>query len=353
MRHCVAAALWWSVVPGAGGFVARPGSLARPGGPRSARPVVASVAGPDVLEVSAEGPPEPSVGANSAASVVAEAAAPFSSSPTGEPVSRTLRLRDSIWARQALDDLVAAEFALRLELSGESTEAASFVDFERLREQLDNRIDELDSGAGSSKIGAEDLGALRGRARDTAAALTASATAAAERAAAQAAEAAASFEAFDEDFDEAGETDAKEELKKFWSEFRSEFVRRRDAVAELSWLALRGPPKDADFTRTNMSAVLYVRQDGSVDWEGALQGAKAATAFSVDLWKRINGVADEGETADDEAQGSDGVEATGDGAPPPPPLVAESSRTRRERSLLERATTAVAATKALVGAAKG
>lgn len=27
-----------------------------------------------------------------------------------------------------------------------------------------------------------------------------------------------------------------------------------------------------------------------MDWEGALQGAKAAGAFSLALWKRINGV---------------------------------------------------------------
>lgn len=250
-----------------------------------------------------------------------------------EPVSRTLRLRDSIWARQALDDLVAAEFALRLELSGESNDAASFVDFERLREQLDNRIDELDSGAGSSKIARSDLAALRSRARDTAAALSAAAANSAARAALHLPETAP-----DDDVDEAAEVDEVEKYRRFWADFRVEFVRRRDAVGELGWYALRGPPKDV--AGKNMSAVLYVRQDGSVDWEGALQGAKAATAFSVDLWKRINGV------GDDAAEASSA--AAPDGARPP--LVAESSKDRRERSLLAVAAGAVAATKALVAA---
>jgi len=102
--------------------------------------------------------------------------------PPKSDVSRTLRLRDSVWVRQAMDDLVAAEFALRLELEeSQQDEEESFVDFARLREQLDSRLVELESGAGKSKIAARDRAALRSRARDTAAALADAEAAAAAR----------------------------------------------------------------------------------------------------------------------------------------------------------------------------
>ena len=57
--------------------------------------------------------------------------------PPKRDVSRTLRLRDSVWVRQAMDDLVAAEFALRLELEeSQQDEEESFVDFARLGSSL-------------------------------------------------------------------------------------------------------------------------------------------------------------------------------------------------------------------------
>merc|ERR1711939_426946 len=112
--------------------------------------------------------------------------------------------------------------------------------------------------------------------------------------------------------------------------------RRRDAVAELGWYALKGPPKNK--LQTNRTAVLYVRQDGSVDWEGALQGAKAATAFSVDLWRRINGVSEE---------------PPQDDAPEVEVPFAESgsfSQQRREAGLKAKASQAVSAAEALLAA---
>jgi len=241
--------------------------------------------------------------------------------PPKSDVSRTLRLRDSVWVRQAMDDLVAAEFALRLELEeSQQDEEESFVDFARLREQLDSRLVELESGAGKSKIAARDRAALRSRARDTAAALAdAEAAAAARR----------SSEHVEEIVEE-------EEDKQFWRELLAELRRRRDAVAELGWYALKGPPKNK--LQTNRTAVLYVRQDGSVDWEGALQGAKAATAFSVDLWRRINGVSEE---------------PPQDDAPEVEVPFAESgsfSQQRREAGLKAKASQAVSAAEALLAA---
>lgn len=253
-----------------------------------------------------------------------------------DDASRTLRLRDSVWARQAMDDLVASEFALRLELAGgeddEGEDAASFVDFARLREQLDARLVELDAGAGASKIAARDRAALRTRARDTALAL-----AKADEAAATRRSAAASSTPVEEE--------EEEEEGRFWREARAELKRRRDAVAELGWLALRGPPRDR--LKNNRTAVLYVRQDGSVDWEGALQGAKAATAFSVDLWRRINGVSADGDDAEPPAEGGSNATAA---SREPFPQTSSFSQKRREAALRESASAAVAAAEALVAA---
>lgn len=273
-------------------------------------------------------------------------APPAPEAPT--PISRTLRLRDSVWARQAMDDLVAAEFALRL--SGDEDESGSFVDFERLREQLDNRIDELDAGAGSSKIGASDKPVFRARARD----MTASLADAARRAARR---------RYEPNGTAVEAADAPPLGKRARVEaMRAGFLKRADAVAELSWLALRGPPKDAEYLRNNLSAVLYVRQDGSVDWEGALQGAKAATAFSVDLWKRINGVGERSAAGVSAAANATAAGGAPDGSTAAPTddvpgrlsgarqRAAQTARERREASLLARARAAVYATKALVDA---
>ncbi|KAJ1453512.1 hypothetical protein M885DRAFT_524225 [Pelagophyceae sp. CCMP2097] len=204
-------------------------------------------------------------------------------------VSRTLRLRDCIWARTAIDDLVAAEFALRLELSGEKT--GSFVDFERLREQLDSRVDELAGGAGASALGGEERAALGERAVETTLALDAASEAARLKQAARRqleAESAGSEDLYETD-DGASDWDQFfTRVKRSATKVSDDLQRRRGAVAELGWLALR-----SGTNASNATAVVYVRDDGSVDWEGALAGARSATAFSVDLWRRINGVGED------------------------------------------------------------
>ena len=301
-----------------------------PTGPRTAALVEDAQASADAAEASADAAEASADAAEASAAPAAQDAAEnddvdMGSTAFGLPpsrdVSRTLRLRDSVWVRQAMDDLVAAEFALRLEFE-ESTndEEESFVDFARLREQLDTRLVELESGAGKSHIAQRDRAALRSRARDTAAALANAEVAAAER----------------------RQSDPQlvveeEELAdpEFWKELLVELRQRRDAVVELSWYALRGPPKNKE--GTNSTATLYVRQDGSVDWEGALQSAKAATTFSVELWKRINGVG-ESEDSEDDPVTSTFVES------------GSFSQQRREEGLRDRAASAVQAAEAVLSA---
>lgn len=195
--------------------------------------------------------------------------------PDATAPSRALRLRDAIWARQAMDDLVAAEFALRLE---GSVTAAEVVDYERLREQLDTVVDELESGAGATAQDEIEREAVKRRAKADALGLK-------QRAAEVRARSRAQELAFEDACDE-GDESGSWNISKFARSFVDEVKRRAEAVGELSVAAFRGVSSND----TRSRAVLYVRGDGTVDWEGALQGAKAATAFSRDLWRRINGV---------------------------------------------------------------
>lgn len=216
--------------------------------------------------------------------------------------SRTLRLRDAVWVREAMDDLVAAEFALRLDLADNTTEdrvsaaeamqlsSVSGPDFERLREQLDRRCDELAASAGATVTSAAQREVLGSRMRRTALALD---DAARRDASKRARIRELLSEGRNEQRGPSNETLGRR-LVLWASDVWFDLVRRGDAVAELGRLAVRST------TGENRTAVLYVRGDGSVDWEGALQGARAATVFSRDLWRRINGVGDRHDGDDDE-----------------------------------------------------
>jgi hypothetical protein len=52
---------------------------------------------------------------------------------------------------------------------------------------------------------------------------------------------------------------------------------------------LRMMPEDGNTTSTSFGPRLYVREDGTVDWEGALQDRAALRKFGGAVWARING----------------------------------------------------------------
>ena len=70
-------------------------------------------------------------------------------------------------------------------------------------------------------------------------------------------------------------------------------------------------PKEND-SPPNSGPKLYVRDDGTVDWEGALQDRAALRKFGKAVWARINGqTPDElGDDEDDETEDKPGVENT-------------------------------------------
>uniref|UniRef100_A0A7S3K3L7 Letm1 RBD domain-containing protein n=1 Tax=Aureoumbra lagunensis TaxID=44058 RepID=A0A7S3K3L7_9STRA len=194
-----------------------------------------------------------------------------------DPGSRTLRLRDALWARQAVDDLVAAELALKLEQS------SSAVDYERLREQLEKLVREVNEGAGEVALTRSDRNALRRRALEDGTELEKRARLAYEEAELLQLQKRES----ESDHDQDNDLSLSERFATFGKKIVDEAKRRTDALGQLFGAAFRGV--DSATNRTNV----YVREDGSVDWEGALQGARAATAFSRDLWRRINGIENE------------------------------------------------------------
>jgi len=78
-----------------------------------------------------------------------------------------------------------------------------------------------------------------------------------------------------------------------------------------------------DPSSTN-SPKLYVRDDGTVDWEGALQDRAALKKFGGAVWARINGQTPddlEEEAGDDDESSSKEVENVGGGADHSKPAV--------------------------------
>ena len=55
--------------------------------------------------------------------------------------------------------------------------------------------------------------------------------------------------------------------------------------AELDAIKTAAPKK----VKESLDPAVYLRSDGSVDWEGVLDGSEVAKKFGVDVWARING----------------------------------------------------------------
>jgi hypothetical protein len=71
---------------------------------------------------------------------------------------------------------------------------------------------------------------------------------------------------------------------------------------------LRMTPEDSSGDGTSFGPLLYVREDGTVDWEGALQDRAALRKFGGAVWARINGQTpdDLEKDEDEESKDADG-----------------------------------------------
>eukprot|EP00581_Thalassiosira_minuscula_P011707 CAMPEP_0183720064 /NCGR_PEP_ID=MMETSP0737-20130205/12784_1 /TAXON_ID=385413 /ORGANISM="Thalassiosira miniscula, Strain CCMP1093" /LENGTH=626 /DNA_ID=CAMNT_0025949875 /DNA_START=402 /DNA_END=2282 /DNA_ORIENTATION=- len=70
--------------------------------------------------------------------------------------------------------------------------------------------------------------------------------------------------------------------------------------------ALEGKNENNGGTKTTFDPSLYVREDGTVDWDGALQDREALKKFGSAVWSRINGQDPENNTNGEEGDEEEG-----------------------------------------------
>eukprot|EP00588_Corethron_pennatum_P012746 CAMPEP_0194269052 /NCGR_PEP_ID=MMETSP0169-20130528/3277_1 /TAXON_ID=218684 /ORGANISM="Corethron pennatum, Strain L29A3" /LENGTH=676 /DNA_ID=CAMNT_0039010557 /DNA_START=93 /DNA_END=2123 /DNA_ORIENTATION=- len=228
---------------------------------------------------------------------------PSTSSPVTSPSpgqSRLRILKDKMWLRETIEDLTAAEFAARLESPAGSapgsgpavprTRGGRAVDFQSILSKLDGRIDEL---CPASLMGAyADADAWK--TEDTRSVLREGYHAVVGG------QGAGSVVCTD---------GQREELLAKIQKVRSDVLRAVAQVSEMHFSddvpLQEGGPKDIDLSGVaeksekegegekkegdEESPTIYVRDDGTIDWDGALNGAEALKTFGTTVWARING----------------------------------------------------------------
>jgi len=204
------------------------------------------------------------------------------------------RLKDRMWVREALEDITAAEFACSLAVSGEKENKKRAVDFENLLVELDKRMEEMCVKITYDEASAESLVCypldhtlssdinpdremecwnLRDNvgmgsvtySRDQRQALIARLF------------------------------DARQNLLKIMdgSVPPDNTKENLDKIREqLNADGTSSTTHDNSLKRKQQSTaepLLYVRDDGSVDWDGALQDRAALKKIGTAVWARING----------------------------------------------------------------
>lgn len=200
-----------------------------------------------------------------------------------------------MWVRETLEDLTSAEFACQL-AQGESRRRG--VDFEALLYKLDRRLEEMCvafdgrnadtcvvnvDGMSSVVYDGDQRKTLLRRIVSTRESLTKAMEAAATAAA----------------------------VTTTATTTAAESENGVDDVAAENLDEVR-----AKLTQEDFSTELYVRDDGSVDWDGALQDRSALKRFGTSVWARINGIDPDSvdDAADDDADDQrDGSEHSGAG----------------------------------------
>ena len=187
---------------------------------------------------------------------------------SNNPVSKFRKLKDIMWIREATEDLTAAEFACSVESEQEQEgkKKKRAVDYEKLLSQLDRRVgdmiclpfEEVDGnepeilegqGMGRFVYSEEQRVELLNRILDT-------------------------------------RGKVMEVMKRLGTNEEDE-----TAVAiqlpEIPEISIDIPKEEE--SSTSSGPKLYVRDDGSLDWDGALQDRAAFRKFGGAVWARING----------------------------------------------------------------
>jgi len=199
------------------------------------------------------------------------------------PVSKFRKLKDIMWIREAAEDLTAAEFACSVDSPERQSDKKqkSAVDYEKLLSQLDRRvsdmvcqsIEELELSEGTPTLDDnQGMGRYVYSADQRSEMLTKI-------------------------------LNTREKVQVFTN--GSEIQEKGDDIGiqipEMPDLSIEVPKEESSISS---GPKLYVRDDGTVDWDGALQDRAALKKFGGAVWARING-----QNADDISEDDD-IEAT-------------------------------------------
>jgi hypothetical protein len=94
-------------------------------------------------------------------------------------------------------------------------------------------------------------------------------------------------------------------------------------------------PKEEDSSSKRGGPKLYVRDDGTVDWDGALQDRAALQQFGTAVWARING-RDPSSVTEDSVEQTKQQQQTGAPEKEVTVKIEETEEIRRQRSRLEK-----------------
>lgn len=233
---------------------------------------------------------------------------PLPGSLPTDPVSKFRKLKDIMWIREAVEDVTAAEFACSVEGSSEGEKDASLrrkrkraVDYEKMLSNLDRRLTDMippilgevnGDVNGSNDDDSWELDETKGMGRY----------------------AYSSTEREDLLKKVLKTREGLLEIIKSHSEEEAETENESEGggggvggfgfeLPEIPEIRV-GIPKEDDSGVTTTGPRLYVRDDGTVDWEGALQDREALKKFGGAVWARING-----QTPDDLPDDEDSTKA--------------------------------------------
>mmetsp|Transcript_6005 Transcript_6005/g.11362 ORF Transcript_6005/g.11362 Transcript_6005/m.11362 type:complete len:665 (-) Transcript_6005:1807-3801(-) len=250
-------------------------------------------------------------------------------------------LKDRMWVREALEDLAAAEFACSIAASsssdgndnGNEKKRERAVDFENILAKLEKRISDMCVLTSEAEAGDDCI---------------------------------ATFP--DQSWDDEAKSFGEDEEKQFWilkknfgmgsvtytDEQRNALVTRLLSSRSNLLRAMSGKVEstastDLDQIREQLQTPdaivikekdekqpdLYVREDGTIDWDGALQDRAALKKFGISVWARING--QDADDLDENSVKADDVHSShgGHGAKKVTVKIADTPEIRAEKEKLE------------------
>ena len=229
--------------------------------------------------------------------------------------SKLRQLKDRMWVRETLEDVTAAQFASSLSLETESDKSKlqpkkRAVDFENVLNKLDRRVEEMCVLTNESEAGDRPCYILDRRIMGDEGDVTLDKTCYALSEKKGMGRIVCTIEEREELLSRL--FDARERLVEIKSKQSKEELNGDGTAEDISAIGEMRPKLQlsddttaAEDKSTLFDPSLYVRDDGTIDWDGALQDREALKKFGSAVWSRING-------QDPEEGGDNGEVSTAD-----------------------------------------